>query len=263
MGVEQREESVTFVVIAIAIVVIVLIALAPRIIEASRIMSRAREDYLRCRGTNHARILQSAIKRHQEALRVLYSARDNIEHKLQRVNNQITEELRQVLITYLVNSRFTNIPGIGSTLRDRIVRTCFDGTLDSLNRSPHVRGVGPEKAAAIRAWVYQMNRVIPALLKSDFPGKQDVLEKHQAERQQLVQKREDLSEKIITRERVIDRAREGLASFAGVTIADFRKALRGNREASRKIADYSLGAFAEWDSMPEWFAAILTEPEEG
>ena len=251
-----------FLIITGVVVIIILGALSPQIIEESRIMSQAREDYLQCRGTNHARLLQAAINRHQEAVNELEVARKNLDYKIQQLDKEINEQLQRALATHLVKSQFTGIPGIGSKLRDRIISTCFDGTLDSLNRSQLVRGVGPEKAAAIRAWVYQMKRSMPKLLKSDFPGKQDILEKQRERRHRLMEKRSGLNEEIIARKRVIDRARDGLASFAGVTVSDFRKALRGDAEASQRIAKYSLGAFAEWESMPEWFAAIISEPGE-
>jgi len=252
---------VLYISIGIAIAALAgLIALSPRLLEATRIAKQAREDYSRCRGTHHLRQLDTAIKRHESSLRVLLSDRDDIDSKLARMAQQADKKLRQVLARHLVETRLTDIPGIGVKLKGRIVQACFDGSLESLNRAYHVRGVGPEKASAIRSWVYRMNQSMASMLQSEFPGKSEILDKQKAQRQKLTEKRADLDEKIASRKRVIDAAHEGLDAFADVKVSDFRKALKGDREASRKIAFYSLGAFAEWDRMPKWFAAILTEP---
>ena len=245
-----------------AAALIALIALSPRLVEATRIAKQAREDYTRCRGTHHSRQLDTAIKRHESSLRVLLSDRDDVDSKLARMDQQADRELRRTLARHLVETRLTDVPGIGAKLKGRIVQACFDGSLESLNRAYHVRGVGPEKAAAIRSWVYRMNQSMASMLQAEFPGKSEILDKQKAKRQKLTEKRADLDERTTSRKRVIDTAREGLDALADVKVSDFRKALRGDREASRRIAFYSLGAFAEWDRMPTWFAAILTEPGE-
>ncbi len=252
----------TLIIVGGVVGFILLLAFVPKMIEESRIMSKAREDYLRCRGTHHARQLQSAIKRHEDSLRLLHRRRDEIASELRTMNQQTDAELLRALTIHLINTRFTEIPGIGTKLKDRIVRTCFDGTLESLLRSQRAHGVGQEKAAAIRSWVYRMKQTLPKLLDKDFPGKPDIIEKQRAKREQLSEQRDDLTKAVSSRERVIADARKGLVALEAVAVSDFREALRGDHKASEKIAHYAVGSFAEWERMPRWFAAILAEPGE-
>lgn len=252
----------TFLIVGGVIGFILVLAFVPKMIEESRIMSKAREDYLRCRGTHHARQLRSAIKRHEDPLRHLCRRREEIASELRAMDQRADAELRRALTIHLINTRFTEIPGIGTKLKDRIVQMCFDGTLESLLRSQHVHGVGQEKAAAIRSWVYRMKQTLPKLLDTGFPGKLEIIGKQRAKRERLSEQHNDLTRVLSSRERVIADAREGLAILEAVAVSDFREALRGHRKASQKIVGYAVGAFAEWERMPKWFVDILAAPGE-
>ena len=158
---------------------VVMIGFAPWIVRESWIRTQAREDYMRSRGTYHAREMRTAIRRHRSALKPLVDQQRELRDRLAQMGKKETKELERKLTIALVNESFLKIPGIGPKLKDRIVQACFDGTLESLLRANQVHGVGQEKELAIRTWVHQMKRGFRSRLDGDFAGKALILEKYE------------------------------------------------------------------------------------
>ena len=240
----------------------IFIVLLPRMVRESRIFAKAREDYARSRGTHHALQLTQAIKKREAALRPLQSARRKVQEQLDGLVRKESTDLERTLTIALINESFLKIPGIGPKLKNRIMQSCFDGSLGSLLRAYQVHGVGQEKSFAIRNWVHQMQRSFAKRLNGDFGGKDAVRQKYAARHEELTGQLESINSKIGDRERVISEARTHLKPLESVTVSAFRDALRGNRETAEKVARHALGAFAEWESIPAWFAAVLREPNE-
>jgi hypothetical protein len=240
----------------------IFIALLPKIVRESRIFAKAREDYARSRGTHHARQLREALKKHEAALRPLVSERLRTSGELDDLGRREAAELERSLTIALINGSFLDIPGIGGKLKARIMQSCFVGTLGSLLRAHQVRGVGQEKSFAIRSWVHQMQRSFPQRLTKDFNGKDAVRQKYAARHEKLTEQLEAINSKIGDRERVISEARTHLKPLESVSVSAFRGALRGNHKTAEKVAKHALGAFAEWESIPAWFVAVLREPNE-
>ena len=241
----------------------IFIAMLPKIVTSSRIVAQAREDYMRCRGTHHMQQILTSLNKHEAALRSHQTERDRVIRRLDSLAQRESEELKEVFVAILVRKSFLQIPGIGPTLRDRIVQTCFDGTLESLSRAYQVHGVGQEKGTAVRHWVHEMKRRLPALLRENFNGKKEIREKYITQEEQLKKKRDEVNVLLNRRENIIVQAQKHLEPLQSVTKADFRKALRGDRKAAARVADHAIGAFAEWETLPDWFAGILKEPRNG
>jgi hypothetical protein len=239
---------------------IFLLVLGPEMAEERRLSQKAQEDYARCRGTQHAKQLEDAIRRHGADLQRRLAEQLQAASELQTLLQQERAELARALTIHLVQTRFTEIPGIGTKLKDRIVETCFDGTLDSLLRSSHVHGVGEEKWAAIRGWVYRRKQELPELLKTDFPKKQQLLDTFRSRREELNGRVKHLDLVVSARTRVISAATEELNKLKRVGSEDFKRALRGDREAAERVGSYTTGAFPEWGRTPRWFVDIMRQP---
>jgi len=248
--------------IGAGILLAVLAALTPWIGEARRIAKTAREDHAGSRGTHHAKQLREAIRLHERHLQPLRGEHTKLQAELNGIARREQAELERALTQALIDSSFLKIPGIGPKLRDRILGTCFDGSLDSLLRAHQVYGVGQEKSFAIRNWVQQMRRGFTSRLEEDFPGKSEVQAKHSARSEELARRLKSLSSRIARREEVVAVAGEHLAPLERTTPRTFRRALRGDQPAAERVGAYVTGAFAEWEPLPDWFAAILKEPDE-
>ena len=78
-----------------------------------------------------------------------------------------------------MDKELDKIPGMGRVLKDRIIRRCFNGNLESLtNARIYVHGIGEEKSFAIHRWVRDTRAKMPQLLHTNFPGKSQVLKKY-------------------------------------------------------------------------------------
>jgi len=248
--------------IAGGILVVALIALAPWIAEERRITAKARADHARSRGTHHAKQLREAIRQHERALEPLRSERRRLQGKLSGLEQKKQAELQRALTISLINGSFVQIPGIGPKLKDRIMQTCFDGTLESLLGAYRVYGVGQEKSFAIRSWVHQMKRQFERSLQEDFTGKSGIHSKYSARSEELACELEAMSSRIARREKVIEAAEKHVRPLEGITPKAFCKALRGDQAAAERVGAHSVGAFAEWEPLPKWFRVILRNPDE-
>ncbi len=143
----------------------------PWLVREAEITRKARTDYRLCRGTHHVRQLQAAIARHRSATRRICRKQQDIERQRQDLSKHETSELNKALCTYIVQTRLTEVAGVGAKLKERIIATCFDGTLESLYRARAVRGVGQEKMMAINAWIRQVRNELPVKGRVGFPGR--------------------------------------------------------------------------------------------
>lgn len=250
-------------IIVSSLVVILLLAFLPKMIEQYRIMTKARADYARSRGTYHVRQIQAAITKHESALRPYIQEDNRLRQELDALDRQQTKEFERTLTMQLVDNLSLEVPGIGTKLKDRIITTCFDGSLKSLLRSQYVPGIGEQKAHAIRGWVHNLQRQMPQLLATDFVGKREIQAKYDNKRRELSSRKEKLTKIIGSREKLIAHARQSLDPLESVTTSVFAEALRGDPEASDAVARYTIGAFAEWEPLPAWFSDIMKDPAKG
>lgn len=241
---------------------VLLLFLIPQLMKEARAGRKAREDFMLCRGTQHARQLKEALDHHQQALAPVVTEKKQAAAKLEKLGDREREELSRVLETHLVDTQFTEIPGIGPTLKNRIMQSCFRGSLDDLLTTSGVQGVGEERAAAIRRWVYRWKQEMPRLLEREFPGRRPIVEAYQSRRKELNEQLKRLQRAISIRQEVITTASVELAKLEGVGVQDFRFALLGDHEAAERVGTYTVGAFAAWAKPPAWFVKTMREPGE-
>lgn len=244
--------------LVIGVILALLLAFfLPSIELKLRLWRRAREDYRSARGTMHLKLLKESlsvldkkISEADKASKVLESERAKIAQERQR-------KLEAALSKYLIDLEFTKIPGIGPVLKDRVVRYCFDGTLKSLRRAQGIRGIGDQRAFAIKMWVDQTERRLPTLLQGYFPGKDginkayDELDKQKEN--ELVKVYNDLR----SMRELRTKASTELNRLKSVHTSTFVKAYKGDTEAAEKATEYLVGTFPEWGRMPEWFKTLI------
>jgi hypothetical protein len=230
----------------------------PWLVREAEITRKARTDYQLCRGTQHVRQLRAAIVRHRSATKRIREKQQDIEQQLQNLGKYETLELHKALCTYIVQTRLTEVAGVGKRLKERIITTCFDGTLESLRRASVVRGVGQEKMMAINIWINQVRDELPFLLKHDFPGKGEIKKKYSEQRRQLNKSLEPVKKTCEEATKLLAIAESKLKKLEQVGVADFRRALHGDAVAAKRVGLYSQGAFAEWEPVPAWYREIIS-----
>jgi hypothetical protein len=226
-----------------------------------RVTKKAHADYASCRGTLHARQLRAGITKHELALRSLTVEQNRMDSTIESLERCELNELRQALARSLVNGPLSEVHGVGSRLRDRIVETCFDGTLESLNEVQQVPCVGPDMALEISTWVQQMTNRLPELLKNGFEGKAAIKEVYDRQRSDLAAQRIQHEQTIQSMRDMLSHAKRKLTNLELATPAVYRRALEGDAEAAERVAAHTIGVFPEWAPAPEWFAELVREPE--
>lgn len=251
-------------IIVSSLAVIVLLAFLPRMVEQYRIMAKAKADYARSRGTYHLRQIRAAITKHELALRPYIQENNRLTQELDALNKEQTKEFERTLTMQLVNNLSLEVPGIGTKLKDRIIATCFDGSLESLLRAQqYVPGIGKQKEYAIRVWVNNLQHQMPQLVASDFVGKREIQTKYEKKHRELSSRKRELAKIIKSRQKLISYAKQKIEPLEAVTRMVFGRALRGDSKASDAVAKYTIGAFAEWEPLPVWFSDIMKDPTEG
>jgi len=226
-----------------------------------RVSKKAHADYARSRGTLHARQLHAGIADTEMTLRPLIVERERIAASLDALARSELNELRQALASALVNNVLPDIRGVGTRLKDRIVESCFDGTLESLLDVQTVSGVGSEMAQDIQRWVQGLQNRIPQLLKADFEGKAQIRERFDVERSSLKTKHSQIERAIRQKTDVLAQAKLKLATLETATPAVYRRALLGDSQAAERVAAHTLGVYPEWEVAPKWFSVLVDETE--
>lgn len=226
-----------------------------------RVLSeQARRDYANARGTAHLNLLRQAKKQLEAAVRPLQNELEQSRKLLAGLQAQKKIQLADALQTYIVQTRLTEVPGIGSKLAQSLTATVFRGNLRDLHFASRVPGIGQAKQMEINRWVSRYETQLPALLETDFPGKADILKNfyvHEKELQTYMQQRQTrfarLNEKL-------DRVKQELSWLESVSLLHFLQALEKPGKPDERLARYLLGVFPEWEPVPDWFKELL-EPE--
>lgn len=250
--------SIVLIVFYILFLLAIVLAL-PSILRQSRLASRARRDHQRARGTQHLRQIRDSLK-------VLNRRRDSLDQERQRLRGTLgrleqerTNKLASALCRHIVETQLTQIDGIGPKLRDRLIRSSFDGTLRSLRSAYRVSGVGQQKQWAIERWVEYKEQELPHLMTQDFPNKTTITDEYDRQERELRKNLQEIEERVESMSRLASLATAEAERLSEVTVAHFRRAYAQDREASEAVGKYLQGAFPEWAPMPSWFKTLLSE----
>jgi len=211
------------------------------------------------RGSMHLRQICNSLKILNKNITNLEKEKQKSEKDLHKLNQRTSERLLNALTHHIVETRLSEIEGIGPILRDRIIVNCFDGTLGSLRRTYSLEGIGEKKLQAISRWVEKVEHDIPSLLKNDFPDKMTIIEECKRDEREIIERLRKIEERIAPMYEIKKKAVEEKDRLSVVGISHFRKSYQLNKEASEMVNEYLKGVFAEWEPMPMWFKTLISE----
>ena len=249
--------NVIWVSLGLCTVLIVLLALAPTIEYQFKLRKRTKVDYMNARGTMLRNIVRNCLVNLNRNISDLESNIRQLKSRTTKLSRQKDKELEVKLTTHIVIRELDKIPGIGRVLTDRIMRLCFDGTLNSLNYIGNIQGIGEEKSYAIRRWVSNTRRKMPQLLRTDIPGKSQIVTKFAVLDRDLEGELKAHDSELANRLHLRNEAVEALDPLESVDASVFLNAHKGDVSSSETVSCYFVGVFPEWRRMPEWFKTLV------
>lgn len=225
--------------------------------KSRELRAQARQDYDNARGTAHKQLLlqaQEALKLRQNTLEQTVAA---AEAKLQRLHDDCEKDLQSILARHLVEQHLHELPGIGRTLSDEVLRRVFRGSLSDLHFASMVSGIGTTKQSEISAWVRDYQRQIPTLLRNDFPGKKERQARRAQEEVVWKARIETTSEQLAEIRYARGQAEKQLELLQSITPATFVKIQLGEAGPTKEVDQYINGVFAPWEKVPDWFQNVL------
>jgi len=224
-----------------------------------RLKSQAKKEYNRSRGTVHKKIVKKCIDNLNKNIKATKKELESVIKHQKDLQEERERELTKAASKYLFDSEFTNIQGIGPILKERVRRTCFDGTLISLNRAWRVHGIGESKVYEIRNWVNGAIYRLPRLLESDFPGKRNIISKYSDLSLSAEERISSLNSELTLMIELETVAKSDLNKLDKVTSSTFIESYKGNVDARELVTEYHIGSFSEWERVPLWFKQLVEE----
>jgi len=217
----------------------------------------AKEEYAQARGTAHKQLLQQARWQLQLLCNQAEQALQTSISESKSLEKQRKNRLRQALSYHLINTRLTEIPGVGDKRKEQILEFLYITRLSDLHHAYQVPGIGEQTQQAISQWVKRYRKQVPKLLKQDFPGKADI----EAEFKELmIIKQRQLKGKerrLQNLESKRNRLDQELNWLEPIQEKHFRKALSSPNDPYPELDRYLQGVFAEWESIPNWFQEAI------
>ncbi|MFH0897617.1 MAG: hypothetical protein V1850_06185 [Candidatus Bathyarchaeota archaeon] len=246
-----------FWIFLLPILILMIILLSYKLEYQIKWRRKVNEDFLNARGSMHRKIIQ-------DCLVTLNQKISSIDERLKCLSMQRADlvkrkekEMEVKLTAQMVDTELTTIPGIGIVLKDRIVRQCFDGTLESLYRAGNVQGIGEEKNQAIRQWVGRTRSRIPKLLIQDFPEKSKIMKLYADLDKKIEQELNAKNVELQDFQQLRNEATVALNSLKTVSKSTFSDAYRGDDKASKMVTQYLIGVFPKWGRMPTWLKTLM------
>lgn len=244
--------------------ILVIIVLFPFLIKIIfsfefyyRKSSLAKKEYKNARGTAHKNLLKKSLNNLTREIQKTKNELDSAIRAEKDLQLEKTRELEKAATIYIFESDFTSIPGIGKILKDRIRRTVFDGTLQSLHRAWGVHGIGESKAYEIRKWIEKTARRLPYVLNGHFPNKLRIVNKYDdliRNANNRIKNIESTYKPMIELENI---AKTELDKLNQVKSSIFKKSYDGDIMATEAVTEYHLGCFPEWRRIPGWFITLM------
>jgi len=215
------------------------------------------KEYKNSRGTVHKKLLQTHLKKLTNLISDEERLLKSHNSEKAKINSRKNQDLEVAATRYIFNQSFTSIPGIGKTLKGRVERRVFKGTLDSLNRSYAVDGIGDVKYHAIRSWINTTKRRMPRIIESNFKGKKVIVNKYEKQLSSIRKKISEVKKRIQPLTDLELVAKSELETLNEVTSSTFGRSYAGNMNASDRVTEYQYGLFPEWKRMPIWFKSLM------
>ncbi len=217
----------------------------------------AKKEYTNSRGTIHKKMLESAHPNLKHEIGKLLETITIQKNKKRKLEGDKQIELEKKASTYLFENYFTQIPGIGKKLKDRIRYQVFDGTLNSLYRCSWVEGIGEAKSSEISYWVRNQQSRLPTFIRNGFPGKIEIENRYDSEIRSVEKQIKAYQLKVEPLQSLESQLMSELSRLKRVEVSTFLKSFDGDKEASNIVTQYHLGVFPEWGRMPSWFKTCM------
>lgn len=219
----------------------------------------AKNHYSRTRGTQHFKLLNQSLKKIREAIDQSYKASSKLKRLFSIADEEQNTEIKKIITDWIVYSKLTEVSGIGRKMRDRIISECFDGTLESIGNAWRVSGVGGMKEEAIDDWLATWNRKLPGLMKQDFDGRSEIVQKYEQKRQDLSQQLKLLDRQMVDLKGLAEKAESKVEILHRITARDFVKCFVRDEGNFKAVNSYITGIFPGWESEPGWYKQIVDQ----
>ncbi|MCW3988811.1 MAG: hypothetical protein NWE88_01900 [Candidatus Bathyarchaeota archaeon] len=217
---------------------------------------RAHNDYDNARGTHHKKMIEKKLAKLKTDVDKTRNQLLSAQNTHKAIISERDLKLEKRITTIIFENEFTNIKGIGTVLRDRIRRQCFNGTLDSLRYSGSVQGIGEEKGYEIQQWISRTRRKLPQRLRGEFQGKQSIRNEYSKKIRDANRKINSITNEYNPKNRLQKTVELELDKLNIVKPSTFVTSYNGDQEASQIVTEYLLGSFPEWRTMPLWFKTL-------
>lgn len=225
------------------------------------IKKQARHDYESARGTAHLAILCKVRAQISQKIKLTERGITYNQEKIYALKRERANALVLALDKYIAYNRLTEVPGIGTKLRDTLLRRVFESRLSDLHHSFVVPGIGDARQLDISIWIQKYEQRKTNMLTQDFPGKNSVLREYDPKIKALYDNQEKFkSNKKIFEERY-EEAITHINQLEQVTVTDFLDAIQSPGSDTTALDEYIVGLFPEWEPVPGWFKALMAESE--
>lgn len=227
--------------------------------QKAAIVRQARLDYEHARGYVHHQILEQARKRLEMQLNQTQENIKRCNQTVRTLEEQRQQELIQQLEYHLIHNRLDEVAGIGSALKHRILTTLHARRLHDLQRAHLVSGVGQNRQYDINQWIRQYTQRLPQMVNEPFPGRDTIIKKYQsqiAEAQRTLDAQRTQQTVLAQKLALIE---PHYAWLHAIDAKTFEKAALGIDAGMSELARYTVGLFAEWEPIPDWFKEIANE----
>jgi hypothetical protein len=244
--------SLIFSILLIVFILVVLRFIKPKL----SLRIKASNDYRNARGTKHLKFLQGTYTTLNKKKVEITTLINDLEVQVKMLERRRQQELEIAATQFLVHKELTKVRGIGETLKQRIMKECFDNTLTSLNKVEHIQGVGLEKALTIRRWVKKAIPRLPKILQDEFYGKQQIMRKFEKALHEKINKKTSQIQDRQKIEKLMSKIDQEVRWLTLINTSTFRMALKGDMTAVNQVSQYMQGSYPEWEELPKWLKNV-------
>jgi hypothetical protein len=227
--------------------------------EKEGLKAHAQANYESARGTAHKVILMNARRTLQAQIKANRSALMDDQERLRSLVSARDSNLEQTVTLQIVASDLQNVRGVGPELAKKIQSTVFNGSLGSLHNAYMIYGIGEQKQKEISAWVREQTREVKRILKTDFPGKSEIMIAAEQAIGQAEKRIEQLTDELSAQSNLMKAIDDELSWLHLVSEKVFEARLVRDVDDNALLIDrYQLGVFAPWAEPPGWFATAAS-----
>ncbi len=223
---------------------------------------QSRIDYRSARGALHFAAIELALPKLERYINSTQSTLDALRRDMASLAARRTDEFKSVVAKSIVDGSTRGPPGVGPVLWERVVSSCFDGTLGSLRNPRGVAGIGDQRAAAINAWVFQAEREMQQMVNADFPGKREISERYETLLRNRRGQATAAEGQLRAALEIQVQAEKARQSLKRVSPATFRRAYTGEPLAAQQAIGFLLGVFPPWEKAPTWYQSLVGPGEQ-